>query len=1251
MSRPTRRRALLIGNERYDDGRFAPLPSVRADIWQLQQVLEHRNIGAFLSVRAVPDLTADDMRYEISEFLESRDEDELALLYVSGHGTRLVREGGEFHFIAKDTDFGDVAKTGVSAGFVNDLLEQCVAPQKIVMIDCCRSGGFAVGLRTSDPSPRPAAKSGEEAPLTSRGVYVLSSSRAGQDSYAGAGDADGVAPSAFTAEVVEALRTGRVGKDRTSDVSVTDLFDYVNRQMRSKGAMQIPVASALGVDDRIVIAHCPLGAAPQLVPLSRKPAPASEAPVPPAGSSKAARSQPAWADLLTYYKDCVRSDVAEPSLLRVNDAGTSYVCLPGTERFLSGDLPDDLSVPVPPHAADLVQDAVKKESELWAGYPAVVMHGQAGTRHQGTARFAPLLIRAIEVIEDGDGVRLKPYGPVIPHPGLAKERLGAEEAAALADSYSPTWHARQHDRMAVDVRHLLNDEFELPCVQEPRPDRLEDQIDVHTPADGARNAAVLFAVPRSQSATAKLLKDLDAITRKAAQIKTTALAALSPDPAERAEPGPERRPGDVRLVTPLACNEAQSAILLSAMTRRLTVATGPPGTGKSQLVANLVATALADGQRVLVASTNNEAVDEVHRRCERLAEGSVVRTGSVKHRQTEANTLEALKALAPPGHNVETAGAQLGVTAEDLLAARRELARTAMTERDLRHAGQAREDHAADLDLPLDELIRILNDHGPPDVLASRAERTASAGFLGEWRRRRFLRRLGIPAPAGTAEACLSLAGAAHAEATWRTSRPRVADGPDDDGLVMAFEQAEEGVRRASAALLDSTVRSSARRGRGAITALLAAQNRGGSDWAALREALATVRGWAVTSLSARRFPDDPALFDLVIIDEASQCAIPHVLPLLFRARRALIIGDVMQLPHIALIDAAREGVIRREQGLRSEWLEKHRLGFRRHSAFHAAERAAGGSLLLDEHFRCHPDIAAFVNERFYEGRLNILTDVRPRPSLPRHSAIVWSRVEGRAERYGGSWINRAEVEKVLESIRYLLRELPEEATIGVVTPFKAQVEAVQRRLGQEHQRVRVGTVHTFQGGERDVMLFSLVAAQGMRQGTIRWVEKQTNLWNVAITRARSHLIVVGDSDLWRRRGGLGAALLAAAGTSGDTGDSGKETWGNGVDDSGELIKRLYRSLSIRYPDATVELGTTANGHRADVLIKGSEHVAVLLDRGFEHDAEAARHLRLMLRRRALLDTATDGPRGLRLPAWKLHDTQAVTLQNSSYRR
>ncbi|UUU29755.1 hypothetical protein JIX56_07565 [Streptomyces sp. CA-210063] len=79
--------------------------------------------------------------------------DELALVYVSGHGARLVRDCGEFHFIfiATDTDFDRIAETGVSAGFVSERAGAVLGrAEGIAMIDCCRSGGFAVGLRASE---------------------------------------------------------------------------------------------------------------------------------------------------------------------------------------------------------------------------------------------------------------------------------------------------------------------------------------------------------------------------------------------------------------------------------------------------------------------------------------------------------------------------------------------------------------------------------------------------------------------------------------------------------------------------------------------------------------------------------------------------------------------------------------------------------------------------------------------------------------------------------------------------------------------------------------------------------------------------------------------------------------------------------------------------------------------------------------------------------------------------------------------
>ncbi|MEU9338731.1 AAA domain-containing protein [Streptomyces sp. NPDC048290] len=1250
MTRFHKRRALLIGNEHYDDGRFSPLASVRADVWGLTQVLKHRSIGNFVSVQTESDLTADDMRAAIGEFLQERDEDELALVYVSGHGVRTVRDGGEFHFVAKDTDYDRVASTGVSAGFLNDALEECVAPQKIVVIDCCRSGGFAVGLRTSDRRPESSvSKSGEPPPLTSRGVYVLSSSRAGEDSYADAGGSDDVKPSAFTGEIIEALRTGKVSKDGGQAITVSDLFHYVNRRMRAQdGGRQVPVHSALGVDDRIVIADSPFGRAPILDPLSSRPrAAAGEAAQPHA--TKSAHAQPAWANLLDYYRECVLAESAETPLMEVSHQGTSYVCLEGTERFISGDVDDDGCIALPEEAALLVDSAAEEDAELWAGYPAVVLTGPRSGRPWRQPKFAPLLVRRVEIIQDEGELRLKPYGPVQPHPQLAHDWLGEEEANQLIDTFQPSWHRGQHDRMAVEVRNLLTQEFELPCVQELSPDRLADRIDVRTPGHGARNTAVLFAARPQTGFTKGLLNDFADISRKTDRIGRTALGVLSPDTSQRARSLAHSDPESVRLVTPLPCNEAQTAVLRSAMTRRLTVATGPPGTGKSQLVANLVATAIAAGQTVLVASTNNDAVDEVWRRCDKLVPGSVVRTGSARkngksNAEHEAAALHALRTGPEPSTTVTTASIATTLATDRLAEVRQLLAHTAETELRLRQAGESRAHHAEKLGITVTELQALLGGPPRPKELEAKARRLTHARFLGSWRRTRFLRKAGLERYAGDpAAGCLALAGFAAAEAVWRDGREHAAT-VDDTALTRTLRDAESTVQDASRTLLATTVQAVAWAGRRRILDLLTARDGKRGDWPQLGRVLGrpgtstdapAVAGWAVTSLSARRFPPDPALFDLVVIDEASQCAIPHILPLLFRARRALVIGDPMQLTHITQTSPPREALIRRGNGLRSDWLEKHHLAYRRHSAFHAAEQAAGGTLLLDEHFRCHPHIAGISNEFFYDGGLTVLTDTRGRPALARRPSVVWTDVTGRAARppFGGSWANDDEIHKVLASVTYLLDQLPPEATVGVVTPFTAQAEALRKRLRPyDEERLRIGTVHTFQGGERDVMVFSLVAGEGMHTGAVEWVSGQLNLWNVAITRARSHLIVVGDKKLWRQRGGVGAALLEAAERNGVPPGGGDED---------VLLKRLYQALS-RTKEATVTLGETVNGHPADALVGGIDATApraVLLDRGVEEGSDAARHLRLMLHRRNLLGSDHGEIEAIRWPAWRLYET------------
>ncbi|MCA1226592.1 MULTISPECIES: AAA domain-containing protein [unclassified Saccharopolyspora] len=1223
--RTLRRHALLIHTENYQDGHFEALPSTRADVWQLKQVLEHRSIGGFASVRIASDRTADDMRVEIAEFLDEREQDELAFLYFSGHGVRALETTGEFHFIASDTLHDRLATTGVPAGFVNGELERCWAAHKVAMLDSCRSGGFALGFRTADPA-RGAAKSGQDAPLNSRGVYVLSSSGAAEESFSGEDTPDGPAPSVFTGAVVEALRTGKVAKDGSGTVSVDELFEHVSERLRGKRG-QVPTKSSFGVTDRIVIASSPVGEPPVLKPARQ--AAAAESPTGTAHPvGRTAKGDPGWQELIDYYRSCVLDDKVETPYLAVSEHGRDYACLPGSERILSGDLDEDGTTEVPESAGPFLA-AAGPNDELWAGYPAVMLHRARQRPVWDSPRFAPLLMRRVELVGGGDGERprLRPYGPVTPHPGLAVDQLGETEAAELIATYQPTWHAGQQDRMATDARNLLATEFGLDCVQELKPAFLEESIDAKSPGDGARNAAVLIRVSRSDDGGNSLVKDLDHIAAHADRIRDTALAALLPE--RRAEP----TTASGHPVTPLAANEAQLAVLRSASSHRLTVATGPPGTGKSQLVANAVATAVAHQQSVLVVSTNNEAVNEIWRRCDELLPDSVVRTGSSTgeqdYLQHEIDALQRLTKHQRPEWNLATALAEHRRSVDDRAGVQRELARKARLEARMLTAGRERSRHARSLGHTIAGLAARLGSRSAR--WEARARKVAAARLFGAWRRARLLRALDVQVDSEPAKACLDVAGFAAAQTMWSRHRDAVLGMPSDESLAASAEAAETALRAASRRVWQVAADTAVNAGKADLRATVQDLSTKSRTWSARLTALRHVRAWATTSLSIRRFPPRPGMFDLVIIDEASQCSIPQVLPLLFRAKRALIIGDVMQLEHITTIEARREALIRRRTGVTAGFLEQRRLAYQRHSAFHAAERANSGSLLLDEHYRCHPDIAAVSNELFYGGALTVLTDVRGRPDAGR-AAVNWADAPGRSERprSGDSWVNRAEVATVRNCVAYLLERLPAHATIGVATPFKAQKDLLADELRAE-ERVRVGTVHTFQGGERDVIVLSLVAAPEMRRGAVNWVNRQLNLWNVAITRARSHLIVVGGREFWRGRG-IGGDLVRAAELT-DAARTGRD--GSPTD----TAQRLYELISDA-PDVRIELGGRVNGYAVDAIVRrddGREH-PVLIDSGGTADSDAGHHLHRMIRRCSLLDPVDAEPDAVRLPEWTLYD-------------
>ncbi len=119
----------------------------------------------------------------------------------------------------------------------------------------------------------------------------------------------------------------------------------------------------------------------------------------------------------------------------------------------------------------------------------------------------------------------------------------------------------------------------------------------------------------------------------------------------------------------------------------------------------------------------------------------------------------------------------------------------------------------------------------------------------------------------------------------------------------------------------------------------------------------------------------------------------------------------------------------------------------------------------------------------------------------------------------GGGAINGVEAKAVVSALRDLVLDKGYEGSVGVVTPFRAQANTITQLVNQDKDLLAevvtrgflADTVHRFQGDERDVMLFSPVVSTGMPTGALAFLRSNSNLFNVAITRARAQLVVVGD--------------------------------------------------------------------------------------------------------------------------------------------
>jgi ATP-dependent RNA/DNA helicase IGHMBP2 len=246
--------------------------------------------------------------------------------------------------------------------------------------------------------------------------------------------------------------------------------------------------------------------------------------------------------------------------------------------------------------------------------------------------------------------------------------------------------------------------------------------------------------------------------------------------------------------------------------------------------------------------------------------------------------------------------------------------------------------------------------------------------------------------------------------------------------------------------------------------------------------------------------------FDTVVIDEAGQALEPGCWIPILKSAKLILAGDHCQLsPTIKSAEAARKG-------LSKTLLEK------------AIALHPEAVVLLEEQYRMHQDIMGYSSEVFYDGLLKAHSSVAERVLFPGDKPLVFIDTAGRGfdeKQEGTSVINPEEAQFLLQHLADYLEGLKAHYSstdfpgIGIIAPYQEQVKVLRANLISSNvpeelwSKITINTVDSFQGQERDIIYLSLTRSNDEQNiGFLADIRRM----NVAMTRAKSKLVVIGDS-------------------------------------------------------------------------------------------------------------------------------------------
>lgn len=254
----------------------------------------------------------------------------------------------------------------------------------------------------------------------------------------------------------------------------------------------------------------------------------------------------------------------------------------------------------------------------------------------------------------------------------------------------------------------------------------------------------------------------------------------------------------------------------------------------------------------------------------------------------------------------------------------------------------------------------------------------------------------------------------------------------------------------------------------------------------------------AATTSGASRFGPDS--FDVAVVDEATQASRPATAIVLNCARKLVLAGDHRQLPPYCADESMQE------EALHVSLFE------------HLLDRYGDDvSVLLRKQYRMNEAIAAFPNEAFYDGDLETAGTCREW-TVDDLDPLVGVDVVGEERRptHGTSLYNEREADAVANQVERLLESGLDPDDVGVISAYRGQIGRIRGRVdrldARNTGRVTVDTVDSFQGGEREAIVVSFVRSNADGDsGFLTFPDEGPRRLNVALTRARKRLVLVGD--------------------------------------------------------------------------------------------------------------------------------------------